>query len=35
MHGASAVVFDEPTEPTSHPAEPDGTPSTPQPAPRV
>lgn len=35
MHGASAVVFDEPTEPTSHPAEPEGTASTPQPAPRV
>lgn len=34
MHGASAVVFDEPTAPAPHPAEPEGTASTPQPAPR-
>lgn len=35
LHGASAVVFDEPTAPTPHPAEPEGTVSTPQPAPRA
>jgi CheY-like chemotaxis protein len=34
LHGASAVVFDEPTAPAPHPAEPEGTVSTPQPAPR-
>jgi CheY-like chemotaxis protein len=34
LHGASTVVFDEPTAPAPHPAEPEGTISTPQPAPR-